>query len=164
MHSLPDSLLCYCRCLGLWPPSISHLSEASPTPPCHFAARILACLTLRASDPFALALAWKSFADELSEKRLEGAKSPCPSWPFSRRFPGRNFLPELCRWGPSRNCPSPSSALCPLLYRTEHFSRRRKGRKCAEKREGRGLATKGGKKGKKDAWKKVSFWGCKTSF
>ena len=49
----------------------------------------------------------------------------------------------------TRMCPSPSSALCPFLYRTEHFSRGRKGRKCAEKRGGRGVARKGGKKEKR---------------
>ena len=48
---------------------------------------------------------------------------------FGKEFPSRNL------WrGPSLNCPSPSSALCLLLYRTEQFSRGRKGRKCAEKR------------------------------
>ena len=48
---------------------------------------------------------------------------------FGKEFPSRNL------WrGPSRNCPSPSSVLCPLLYRTEHLSRGRKGQKYAEKR------------------------------
>ena len=52
---------------------------------------------------------------------------------FGKEFPSRNL------WrGPSRNCPSPSSALCVLLYRTEHFSR-----------AGRGVARKGGKKEKR---------------
>ena len=46
-------------------------------------------------------------------------------------------------------CPSPSSALCPLLYRTEHFSSWRKGRKCAEKRGGRGVGPTKGVKRKK---------------
>ena len=41
----------------------------------------------------------------------------------------------------------PRSKLCavPPLYSTEHFSKGRKGRKGAEKREGRGVANKGGK-------------------
>ena len=63
---------------------------------------------------------------------------------FGKEFPSRTS------WrGPSRMCPSPSSAQCPLLYRTEHFSMGRKGRKCAEKRGGRGVARKGGKKEKR---------------
>ena len=62
---------------------------------------------------------------------------------FGKEFPSRNL------WrGPSQNCPSPSSALYPFLYRTEHFSRGGKGRKYAEKRGGRGVARKGGKKEK----------------
>ena len=63
---------------------------------------------------------------------------------FGKEFPSRTL------WrGPSWNCPSPSSVLCPLLYRTEHFSRWRKGQKGAEKRGGRGVASKGDKKGKR---------------
>ena len=63
---------------------------------------------------------------------------------FGKEFPSRTF------WsGPSRSCPSPSSALFPLLYRTEHFSRRGEGRKGAEKMGGRGVASKGGKKEKR---------------
>ena len=63
---------------------------------------------------------------------------------FGKEFPSRTFWRD-----PSRNCPSPSSALCPLLYRTEHFSRGRNGEECAEKRGGRGVASKGGAKRKK---------------
>ena len=37
----------------------------------------------------------------------------------------------------------------PLLYRTEHFSRGRNWQKCAEKRRGRGVASKKGKKEKR---------------
>ena len=59
-------------------------------------------------------------------------------------------LPFQTSWrGPSWNPPSPRSVLCPFLYRTEHFSRRRKGRKGAEKRRGRGVANKKGKKEKR---------------
>ena len=47
--------------------------------------------------------------------------------------------------GPSWNCPSPISVLCPSLYRTEHCSKGRKGRKGAEKRGGTGMASKGTK-------------------
>ena len=62
---------------------------------------------------------------------------------FGKEFPSRTL------WrGPPSNCPSPSSVLCLLLYRTELFSRRRKGRKGAEKRGGRGVASKAGKKEK----------------
>ena len=39
--------------------------------------------------------------------------------------------------------------LCPLLYRTKHISRGKKGRKGVEKRGGRGVASKGGKKEKR---------------
>ena len=66
---------------------------------------------------------------------------------------GKEFLSRTFWRGPSRNWPSPSFALCTLLYRTEHFSRGRKGRKGGEKRGGRGekrggrgVASKGGKK------------------
>ena len=52
---------------------------------------------------------------------------------------------------------SPSSALCLLLYRTEHFSTGRKGRKCAEKRGGRGVARKGGKKDKRTRENRSAF-------
>ena len=63
---------------------------------------------------------------------------------FGKEFPSRNL------WrGPSRNCPFPSSVLCPLLYRTEHFSRGEKGEKGAEKRGGKGVTSKGGKKEKR---------------
>ena len=63
---------------------------------------------------------------------------------FGKEFPSRTL------WrGPSRDCHSPSSVLCPLLYRTEHFSRGRKGWKITEKRWGRGVASKGGKKEKR---------------
>ena len=62
---------------------------------------------------------------------------------FGKEFPSRTL------WrGASRSCPSPSSALYPFLYRTEHFSRGRKGRKGAEKRGGRGVANKGAKRKK----------------
>ena len=54
-------------------------------------------------------------------------------WPFFTQISGRNPSRTLWR-GPSRSRPSPSSALCPLLYRTEHFSRGRKGRKGAQRR------------------------------
>ena len=65
-------------------------------------------------------------------------------------------LPSRTLWrDPSRNCPSPSSALCPLLYRTEHFSREKKKAKvCREEGRKRGGQQKG-QKGKKDAWKQV---------
>ena len=63
---------------------------------------------------------------------------------FGKEFPSRTF------WrGPSRDCPSPSSVMCPFLYRTEHFSRGKKWRKGAEQRGGRGVARKGGKKEKR---------------
>ena len=63
---------------------------------------------------------------------------------FGKECPSRTFWRD-----PSRNCPSPSSALCPLLYRTEHFLRGRKWRKHAEKGRGRGVASKGVKEEKR---------------
>ena len=68
---------------------------------------------------------------------------------FRKKFPSRT----LCR-GPSWNCPSPSCALCPSLYRTEHFSREEKGEKAPRKSEEEGGQQRG-QKGKKDAWKQV---------
>ena len=63
---------------------------------------------------------------------------------FGKEFPSRTL------WrGPPSNCPSRSSVLCPLLYRTEYFSRWSKGWQGAEKRRGRGVASKGGKKEKR---------------
>ena len=65
---------------------------------------------------------------------------------FGKEFPSRNL------WrGPSWNCPFPSSALCPLLYRKEDFSRAKICRKKGRKRGGQ----QKGQKGKKDAWKQV---------
>ena len=63
---------------------------------------------------------------------------------FGKEFPSRT----LGRASP-KTAPSPSSALCPLLYRTEHFSRGRKGQKGAEKKGGKGVAGKEGKKEKR---------------
>ena len=65
---------------------------------------------------------------------------------FGKEFPSRTL------WrGPSRNCPSPSSALCPLLYRTHPFAQGIKGAKmCREKGRTRGGQQRG-PKGKKDA-------------
>ena len=60
---------------------------------------------------------------------------------------GKEFPFRILWRGPSQN-PSPSSAVCPLLYRTEHFGGR-KVRKCAEERGGRGVANKGGRKEKR---------------
>ena len=70
---------------------------------------------------------------------------------FGKEFPSRTLWRD-----PSRNCPSPSSALCPLLYRTKHFSRAKKWLKCAEKR---GERAKGAKR-KKGRVKTVGadFW------
>ena len=73
---------------------------------------------------------------------------------FGKEFPSRTFWRD-----PSRNCPSPSSALFPFLYRTEHFSKGRKWRKCAEKRGGRGVASKGGKKEKRTRENRSGIWG-----
>ena len=47
--------------------------------------------------------------------------------------------------GPSLNCPSLSSVVCPLPYRTAHFGGEKR-EKSARKRRGRGVASKGGKK------------------
>ena len=63
---------------------------------------------------------------------------------FGKEFPSRTV------WrGPSRRCPSPSSALCALLYRAEHFSRGEKGDKVPRKEKETGWPAKGGKKGKR---------------
>ena len=71
---------------------------------------------------------------------------------FGKEFPSRTL------WrGASRSCPSPSSALYPFLYRTEHFSRGRKGQKGAEKKGGRGVASKGGKKEKRTRENRSEF-------
>ena len=46
--------------------------------------------------------------------------------PFFAQISGRNFLPEIFGEVHPETAPSPSSVRCPLLYRTEHFSRGRK--------------------------------------
>ena len=62
---------------------------------------------------------------------------------FGKEFPSRTF------WrGASRSCPSPSSALYPFLYRTEHFSRGEKGEKVPRKGEEEGWPAKGAKRKK----------------
>ena len=80
-------------------------------------------------------------------------------WPFFTQILGRNFLSELCGEVHPETAPLQGSVLCDLLYRTEHFSRGRTGRKGAQQR-GAKMASRGGKKGKrkKDAWKQVSCW------
>ena len=65
---------------------------------------------------------------------------------FGKEFPSRTFWRD-----PSRNRPSPSSALCHLLYRAKHFSRGIRWRKRTEKRGGRGVASRKGKKEKRSA-------------
>ena len=63
---------------------------------------------------------------------------------FGKEFPSRTL------WrGPSWHCPFPSCVLCPLLYRTGHFSKGEKRAKGAETRGGRGAASKGVKKEKR---------------
>ena len=62
---------------------------------------------------------------------------------FGKEFPSRTLWRD-----PSRNCPSPSSALCPLLYRTEHFSRGKMAKMCREKGEEEGWPAKGAKRKK----------------
>ena len=63
---------------------------------------------------------------------------------FGKEFPSRTLWRD-----PSRNCPSPSSAVCPLLYRTDHFSRGENGENVPRKGEEDGVASKGGKKEKR---------------
>ena len=79
--------------------------------------------------------------------RATGPKSLCSDLfcaDFGKEFPSRTL------WkGPSWTCPIPSSVLCNLLYRIEHFSRGRKGQKGGERRGGRGVASQGGKKEKR---------------
>ena len=62
---------------------------------------------------------------------------------FGKEFPSRTFWTDL-----SRDCPSPSSALCPLLYRTEHFSRGENGENVPRKGEEEGWPAKGAKRKK----------------
>ena len=61
---------------------------------------------------------------------------------FGKEFPWSSRT--LCR-GASWNSSSPSCLQCPSLYRTEHFSRGKKGRESAERRGGRWVARTGGK-------------------
>ena len=62
---------------------------------------------------------------------------------FGKEFPSRTLWRD-----PSRNCPSPSSALCPLLYRTEHVSRGKNGKNVPRKGEEEGWPAKGAKRKK----------------
>ena len=62
---------------------------------------------------------------------------------FGKEFPSRTLWRD-----PPQNCNSPSSALCPFLYRTVHFSRGRKWRKGAEKEEEEGWPAKRAKRKK----------------
>ena len=63
-----------------------------------------------------------------------------------RRFrEGISFLNFVERFV-SENCASPGSVLSCSLYKAEHFSRRSKGQKGAERRGGRGVASRGAKK------------------
>ena len=82
------------------------------------------------------------------------------TWPFFTQISGRNLLPEPCGGEVHPETPSPSSVLCLLLYRTEHFSRGRKGRKGAKQRRGRGVANKEGTKEKRtrEENKSYPFW------
>ena len=70
---------------------------------------------------------------------------------------GKEFPSRTSRRGASWSCPSPSSALYPFLYRTEHFSRGEKGANVPRKERKRGGQQRG-QKGKKDARKQVSEW------
>ena len=87
---------------------------------------------------------------EKSPERVPRARVPkVPKLAFFHADFRKEFPSRTLRRAPSRNCPSPSSVLCSLLYRTEHFSRGRTGRKGAQKRRGRRVASKGGKKEKR---------------
>ena len=81
---------------------------------------------------------------------------PTYSMTFFRADFGKEFTSRTLWTGPSWNCPSPRSVLCPLLYRREHFSRGRTGRKGAQKRGRKRGGQQRRQKGKKDAWKQVS--------
>ena len=68
---------------------------------------------------------------------------------FGKEFPSRNL------WrGPSRNCPSPSSALCPFSTEQSTFRGGEGAKICRGKGRRRGGQERG-QKGKKDAQKKV---------
>ena len=84
------------------------------------------------------------------------------NWPLFKQSSGEEMsFPNFVER--SWNRPSPSSVLCPLLYRTEQFLR---GEKRAEKRyreKGRRRGWPANKaKRKKDAWKQVSEIYCTT--
>ena len=72
-------------------------------------------------------------------------------WPFFTQISGRNFLPELF----GRH--SPRSVLCPLLYRTEHFSEENGAKRCPEKEGKEGWPSEGGKR-KKGCVKRGQYW------
>ena len=71
------------------------------------------------------------------------------NWLFFTQISGRNFLPELC--GEIHPGTAPLQALHCALCSTEQstFRGRKKWRKCVEKRAGRGVASKRGKKEKR---------------
>ena len=85
---------------------------------------------------------------------------------FGKGFPSRTL------WrGPPWNCPSPSSVLCHLLYRTEQVSRGEKGDKVPWKGEDEGWPAKGGKKekgrvktGQLGIWFVFDPWDVKITF
>ena len=63
---------------------------------------------------------------------------------FGKEFPSRTLSRVFTETAPLRSLP-----LCPFLYRTEHYSSGEKKGKSAEKRRGRGVASKRGKKEKR---------------
>ena len=69
-------------------------------------------------------------------------------WPFFTQISGRNFLPELCE-----------EVLCAVPFALQNralFEGENRGKRCQEK-GWRGVASRGGKKGKKrEVWKQVS--------
>ena len=80
---------------------------------------------------------------------------PLRPWPFFHADFGKEFSgKEFC--GEVHPETAPLQVRWCSLYRTEHYSRGRTRRKGASKRGGKWVASKGGKKEKKDAWRPVS--------
>ena len=101
---------------------------------------------------------WLSWLKSLRFKMPTSSSRPLVLWPFFTQISGRNFLPQICG---EVHPETASSLLCPLLYRTEqHFARGGTGQKDAQKRIGRGVASKGGKKEKRTSSSRplVIFW------
>ena len=70
------------------------------------------------------------------------------AWPFFTQISGRNFLPELCGEVFPKAAPLQAPCCAPCSTEQSTFQGGRKVREGAERRGGRGVASKGGKKEK----------------